>query len=68
MRKLTLADNTFDLIVDKGAMDALVCASPAEAQKGAQELWRVLKVAVITTRVRVALTACAICRRSANRL
>ncbi len=48
MRQLTqVADGTFDLVIDKGAIDALVCASAADAKKGAQELWRVLKVNIL---------------------
>jgi ubiquinone/menaquinone biosynthesis C-methylase UbiE len=43
MRDLKFNNGAFDFVIEKGAIDALVCCSMEDAKKGASELWRVLK-------------------------
>lgn len=43
MTALPFENQTFDVIFDKGALDALVCAGEKKLEKCAGELWRVLK-------------------------
>lgn len=43
MRDLKYPDGSFDLVIEKGAIDALICSSMDDAKKGASELYRVLR-------------------------
>lgn len=43
MRDLRYQDGVYDLVIEKGAIDALVCSSLDDAKKGASELYRVLR-------------------------
>jgi len=43
MTKLPFEDASFDIVIDKGALDSLVCKANGSLEQCANELWRVLK-------------------------
>ncbi len=43
MTKLPFEDGTFDVLIDKGALDVLVCRGGDDLTKTGKEIWRVLK-------------------------